>query len=353
MNELALNCPIPDYNHGTKVEEDHGHGSKAMSKLIADMQRWYGHEVQVHTDAACVPLPQGATSLSMTTDGHILSPYQIPGCNIGELAIIGSVNDTVVSGALPYYVAVYMRLTVGFPLSELQMVCESMGRTARDIGVAIVTGDTKVVPQDMGDGIEITTTVVGAFTKTRIPLQPTMVQPGDVAIVTGVLGRHYVAVAVARSEGKLVSPVTSDMRSLHKEVAILFDGGIKVRFMHDLTRGGLLDGVVGIAEHSGTNIVLDERRIPHHPAALAACKKWGHEILACPNEGTMIVFVDPRQAPQAIDLLRKVGSPDACVIGEVHPRDPGSRKGEAILRTTAGTERTLVQQPGKMFNRIC
>jgi hydrogenase expression/formation protein HypE len=350
---VMMQCPIPDMTHGLCVEAKHGHGSKAMAQLIAMMRTWYGHDVQVHTDAACIPIPSEATALSLTTDGHVLYPHTIPGCSIGELAIIGSVNDTVVSGAIPYYVAVQFRLTEGFPLSELQHVCEDMGRTASNIGITIVTGDTKVVPKDKGDGIEITTTVAGFFTRHRTKLSPDMIVPGDSVIVTGELGRHYAAVAVARSEGKLRSPVTSDLKSLHTEVAALYQAGIRVHTMRDLTRGGLLSAACSIAEDSGTTIMLTESIIPHHPTARSACKKWGHELLACPNEGTMLVFVDAEDTARAVQVLRTAGSPNACCIGQVHERDTHSIAGEVVLKTTAGTERTLTMLPGESFNRIC
>lgn len=349
----TLTCPIPDNPLlGASVELKHGAGTKAMDELIDKIfHSAFGDTLQCETDSAILTLPTGYSRLTMTTDGHVVDPPFFPGGDIGALAVIGTVNDLVVSGAEPLWMSVSFVIPEGFPLVDLQAIAHSMGRTARAIGVSIVTGDTKVLPKEDGRALMITTTGVGGIPEGRPPVAPKEVCKKDAVIVSGDLGRHFAAIVSARPEYGITSSVKSDMKPLHQEVRALFTQGVRVHCMRDLTRGGLTSGLCGIAGVARAHILVREEAIPLHPAAEAICEQWGFDRFSRANEGRMVLFVPKEDATRTLDALADAGSRYACVIGEV--LETGLPKGKVVMEMTSGVLRPMTLPSDKDVIRIC
>jgi hydrogenase expression/formation protein HypE len=236
----------------------------------------------------------------MATDGHVISPLFFPGGDIGALSVHGTVNDVAMLGAEPRWLSAGFILEEGLPLADLKRIVESMAAAAREAGVWVVTGDTKVVEMGKGDGVFITTTGVGVAPMAR-HISGTLARPGDAVIVSGTLGEHGVAVLSKRESLEFETAIVSDSAALHTLVASMLaavpEGA--VRTLRDPTRGGLATTLNEIARQSGVGMVLEEVAIPVQPQVAAACELLGLDVLYIANEGKLVAIV----APEAADAL--------------------------------------------------
>lgn len=298
-------------------------------------------------DAALLPIQAG--QLAFTTDTYVVSPLFFPGGDIGRLAVCGTVNDLAVKGAEPLWLSLGLVIEEGLPLDDLAAVAASIGRTAREAEVAVVTGDTKVVEKGRGDGIFVNTAGIGRVTMAHPP-GADRIAPGDALIVSGFLGDHGVAILARRSGISFTPEVRSDCAPLWTVVKAVLTAGLTVHAMRDLTRGGLAAALVQFAQTTGLCLQVDERALPIRDSVRGACDLLGLDPLAVANEGTMVVVCPPAQAEDVVSAMRgaQYGG-DARIVGEVS-REPG---GLAVLRSSIGGERVIAMPVGEDLPRIC
>ncbi len=333
-----------------RIDLTHGSGGRAMAQLIDQLFRpALGNDILAQgNDGATFALPPGR--VVMATDSHVVSPLFFPGGDIGALAVHGTVNDVAVMGAKPIYLAASFILEEGFPLAELKRIVESMGAAARAAGVAVVTGDTKVVEQGKGDGVFITTTGVGVVPD-GVEVGGDRARPGDVVLVSGHIGDHGMAIMSLRESLAFVSEIQSDSAALHGLVAeVLAAGGVGVRVLRDPTRGGLATTLNEIAGQSGVGMMLDEASIPVRPQVEAACEFLGLDPLYVANEGKLVVVVAPEAADAVLAALRahELGR-DAARIGTVY--EDANRFVQ--MTTRFGGRRIVDWLTGDQLPRIC
>ncbi|MBV9080894.1 MAG: hydrogenase expression/formation protein HypE, partial [Elusimicrobia bacterium] len=277
-------------------------------------------------------------------------PLFFPGGDIGTLAVHGTVNDLVVGGALPLYLTAAFILEEGLALTDLERIVASMRRACDAAGVALVTGDTKVVDRGKADGMYINTSGVGAIAD-GLSINPSQVRPGDAVIVNGDVGRHGMAIMAVREGLEFESRIESDTAPLAASVQALIDGGVEVHCLRDLTRGGLASGLNEIASVARVQIRVDEAAVPVRPDVAAACEILGLDPLHVANEGRFVAFVPAKDAGRAVELLAATGPAGTAprIIGSVlaHP--------EAVvtLRGSFGAERVLDMMSGEQLPRIC
>jgi len=294
-----------DFKHG-RVDMNHGAGGRAAAQLVEELfaRAFDNPALRQGDDGALLDIPPGHR-LVMATDGHVVSPLFFPGGDIGSLAVHGTVNDVAMLGATPLYLAASFILEEGFPLADLQRIVASMARAAKEAGVAIVTGDTKVVEQGHGDGVYITTTGVGVVPVHR-RISGSLAQPGDVVLLSGSIGDHGVAILSKRESLAFETEVLSDTAALNGLVAQLLaavpEGA--VRTLRDPTRGGLATTLNEIAKQSGVGMLLDEAAIPIQPQVEAACELLGLDALYIANEGKLIAIVAAEHAETALQALQ-------------------------------------------------
>ncbi|GII84425.1 hydrogenase expression/formation protein HypE [Sphaerisporangium siamense] len=325
----------------------HGAGGKATRTLIEAVF------LEAFSNPLLAPLADGAVAdgLAFTTDAYVVTPLFFPGGDIGDLAVNGTVNDLAMCGARPSYLSAAFVLEEGFPVEDLRRVTASMARAARDAGVPIVTGDTKVVQRGKADGCYITTAGVGTVDP-AVRLRASAARPGDAVIVSGPIGEHGVTVMLARGELDIEADLTSDTAPLAGLVACLLDscGQGQVRCLRDPTRGGVATVLNEIAGASEAAVVLDEDAVPVRPAVRGACELLGIDPLYVACEGRMIAVVDSGAAPAALDALRAhpLGA-GAAVIGRIAQDPPGL----VLLRTAFGGTRIVDVLVGDPLPRIC
>lgn len=343
----GLSCPLPA-GDGETVQLAHGGGGRAMARLLDAVIRpaFHDPELERRHDGALVALDGPA---AFTTDSYVVRPLFFPGGDIGTLAVHGTVNDLAMCGARPLYLSVGLILEEGLPLATLRRVVRSMREAALLSGVRLVTGDTKVVDRGKADGMFVSTAGIGRVVAPA-PVGPAGVRPGDAVVLSGDIGRHGMAVMAAREGLGFETALESDCAPLAAPVLALFEAGIAVHCLRDLTRGGLASAAVEIAEAAGRSIALEEAAIPVRADVGAACELLGLDPLHVANEGRFLAFVPARDAERAVAVLRRhPASAGAVVVGEVQEGPPG----RVSCRGPLGVARVIDMLNGEQLPRIC
>jgi hydrogenase expression/formation protein HypE len=325
----------------------HGAGGRATRTLVEAVF------LEAFRNPMLEPLADGAVAgdLAFTTDSYVVTPLFFPGGDIGDLAVNGTVNDLAMCGARPAYLSAGFILEEGFPLRDLRRIVASMAAAARAAGVAVVTGDTKVVQRGKADGCYITTAGVGTVDP-AVRLSAAAAEPGDAVLVSGPIGDHGVTVMLARGGFDIQADLTSDTAPLHGLTARLLDTcpGGRVRCLRDATRGGVATVLNEIAEASGVAVVLTEDAVPVRPAVRGTCELLGIDPLYAACEGRMVAVVDRDATDAALAALRShpLGA-GAAVIGRIADDPPGL----VLLRTSFGGTRIVDVLVGDPLPRIC
>lgn len=341
-----------------RITLDYGSGGLKTSELIESIL------LPAFDNAALSQLGDGAIlggsdKLVFSTDSFVVSPWKFPGGDIGKLSVCGTVNDLCMAGGIPKYLSLSFILEEGFSFSDFKSIVSSIADEAKQAGVSIVTGDTKVVDSGKGDGIYINTAGIG-FQQAVLPGK-SAIRPGDAVLVSGTIGCHGAAVMMARS-GLLRedSPLVSDCQPLHKiSAAALEAAGMtsestdlsaSIRILRDPTRGGVATTLNEFTEQMPFSIELDETALPVDPAVEAACDMLGLDPLYCACEGRMLVVCAPEAAEAVIDAIKKIpGGENAARIGTVTEDMPG----KVLLKTPIGGRRILAKLTGMQLPRIC
>jgi hydrogenase expression/formation protein HypE len=334
-----------------RVDMSHGAGGRAMADLIAGIFKdaLANPLIEQGNDQAAFPTP-AAGRMVMTTDGYVVSPIFFPGGDIGSLSVHGTVNDVAMAGAKPLYLSASYIIEEGFPLADLKRIADSMAAAAREAGVLIVTGDTKVVERGKADGVFISTAGVGVVPD-GIDLSGDRARPGDKVIVSGSIGDHGVAIMSSRENLTFETEVLSDSAPLNGLVETMVAvAGPALRLMRDPTRGGLAATLNELAHQSGVGFRIVEDRIPVKPQVAAACELLGLDPLNVANEGKLVAVVAPEAAEALVAAMRahRYGA-DAAVIGEVVADDD-----RFVQMTTGfGGGRIVDWLAGEQLPRIC
>jgi hydrogenase expression/formation protein HypE len=350
ITSFNLNCPVP------RVADDrivlaHGGGGRLTHQLIERIfiPAFSNPALEQRHDGAVVSV--GGSRLAFTTDSFVVRPLIFPGGNIGDLAVNGTVNDLAMCGARPVYLSSGFILEEGLPMETLRTVVASMQKAAADAGVKLVTGDTKVVDKGKGDGIFVNTSGIGLIEENlKAPITPASVQPGDVVIVSGDLGRHGVAILSVREGLEFESPILSDCANVWPAVEALLNAGIEIHCLRDLTRGGLATTLNEIASDRNACIKLQESLIPVNEVVQGACEILGLDPLYVANEGRFAAILPAAQADAAVEVLKKVSVSQGSVrIGSVE--EFPSRT--VVLQSRIGGNRVVDMLSGEQLPRIC
>ncbi len=333
-----------------RIDMGHGAGGRAAAQLIEEifLAAFDNPWLRQGNDGASFAIPAGHRMV-MATDAHVISPLFFPGGDIGCLSVHGTVNDVAMMGARPLYLAASFILEEGFPLAELQRIVQSMAAAAREAGVPVVTGDTKVVEQGKGDGVFISTTGVGVVPH-GVDVSGANARAGDVVLLSGTMGDHGVAVLSQRESLEFETTITSDTAALHTLVAAMLDASSAIRVLRDPTRGGLATTLNEIARQSGVGMLLDEAAIPVLPEVDAACELLGLDPLYVANEGKLVAVVPPDAADAVLAAMRAhPHGANAARIGVVS-EDPHHF---VQMNTRFGGRRVVDWLSGEQLPRIC
>lgn len=328
---------------------EHGSGGLLTHELITEVfLRHFRNPLLARLEDSAV-LELQEMRLCMTTDSYVVSPIFFPGGDIGSLAVYGTVNDLAVCGGRPLALSCSVIIEEGFSLKTLNAVCASMAAAASRAQVQIVTGDTKVVPKGKGDGIYITTSGIGIITYHE-PLSVSRIRPGDAIILSGTIGDHGAAILCSREGIEFESPLFSDSAPLNAMIEHVLAASTRIRFMRDVTRGGLGGILSEIALQRGLALHIDERAIPVQEQVRGVCEAFGFDPLFLANEGKMVLVCDPADAARVLQAMQEHPCGiHAAVIGRV-----GDRADARVIMTTCiGGERVVELPTGELVPRIC
>jgi hydrogenase expression/formation protein HypE len=327
----------------------HGAGGKATRALVEGLflEAFRNEALEPLGDAAIVDLE--GSRLAFTTDSYVVKPIFFPGGSIGDLAVNGTVNDLAVSGAVPQWLSAGFVIEEGFAVADLRRVAVDMARAADAAGVAIATGDTKVVERGNADGVYVNTAGIGLVAP-RVDLRAENVRPGDRVLVSGTLGDHGMAVMIARGDLKLEADIESDTAPVHELTAALLELGDAVRWMRDPTRGGIAAALNELARDAGIAVVLTEEALPVQPQVAGACEILGIDPLYVANEGKLVAIVSPEAAEAALESLhaRTLGG-RAAIVGVIADEPEAL----VLLETSLGGRRIVDMLVGDPLPRIC
>lgn len=344
----GLNCPVPKNDYDTIVLA-HGGGGTLTHQLIERLfKRYFSNtELDLLNDGAVLQVEKGRIALS--TDSYVVSPVIFPGGTIGELAVHGTVNDIAMCGAIPKYLTASFILEEGLAMTELEVIVSSMAVAAKNSGITIVTGDTKVVPRGKGDMVFITTSGIGVIPQER-SIHYSSINAGDAIIISGTIADHGMAIMSVREGLEFESEIRSDTAPLSGLVEAMYAVSSKIKFLRDPTRGGVASTLNEIAESTQKGLRIVEQSVPVKENVRSACEILGFDPLYVANEGKLIAIVDPADAEKIVAAMKRhpYGC-DAAIIGNVTDAHPSV----VVLQTSIGGERVVDMISGEQLPRIC
>lgn len=341
----------------TQVMLGHGSGGSMMKRIIDDvfLNAYGSEELASGDDAAILDATQlqDGSKLAFSTDSFVVTPHFFPGGDIGRLAVCGTVNDVATSGAIPKWISCSMILEEGFPMDDLVSICESISECAREAGVKVVTGDTKVVNKGNGDGIFINTSGIGVLAP-GITLSGANCKPGDKVLLTGTIGDHGITIMSCREGLNFHAEIQTDAAPLNHLIQNVLQAAPSVRCFRDPTRGGIASTLNELAAQSNVDFLIEESAVPVKPQVMGACEMLGYDVMQVANEGKMICVVASDEAEAALDAMKasKYGE-DAAIIGEVQEVGSDDRGPKVFLQTAFGSRRILDMLVGEQLPRIC
>ncbi len=341
-------CPLP-ISERANILLGHGSGGVLGAQLLERVfLPAFANSILDRLDDQAV-LEIDGVRIAFTTDSFVVTPIEFPGGDIGRLAVNGTINDLAVGGARPRYIAAAFILEEGLPIADLQRIVDSMRQAADAAGVAIVTGDTKVVGKGSGDQLFITTTGIGIVAP-HVALSAERVRAGDVVLVSGTIGDHGMAIMAMRQELGLGGTIESDTAPLHGLVEQMLRASDQIHVMRDPTRGGVAATLSEIARRASVGIELDETAVPVRDTVRGACELLGLDPLHVANEGKLVAFVAAAHADLVLQAMRRhpLGR-DAARIATVTDAHPGM----VIARTSIGGSRVVELAFGELLPRIC
>jgi hydrogenase expression/formation protein HypE len=344
----GLSCPLPFSDYAT-VQMAHGGGGRLTQQLIETLflPQFRNEFLEPLHDGAVVTI--GGARVAFSTDSYVVQPIVFPGGTIGDLAVNGTVNDLAMCGAVPLYLSSAFIIEEGLPMDDLGQIVRAMQKAARDAGVALVTGDTKVVDKGKGDRLFVNTAGIGLVAP-GVDIRPARALPGDIIILNGPIAEHGMAVMSVRQGLSFETHIISDTAPLNGLVATMLAVWEDIHVLRDPTRGGVASALNEIAAASETGITLQEDWIPVVDEVRGACEILGLDPLYVANEGKLIAVV-PREGADAVLAAMRAHPLGAGskVIGEVVADHPGV----VVMKSRIGGSRVVDMLSGEQLPRIC
>ena len=343
-----LTCPLPPRDYPLVVM-GHGGGGKLSAELVEQLflPAFRNETLEQLSDAAVLPNVTGR--LAFSTDSYVVRPLFFPGGSIGDLAVNGTVNDLAMVGARPLYLSAGFIIEEGFSMDELSRVVHAMAAAAREAGIPVVTGDTKVVDRGHGDGCYINTAGVGQVDD-HVLLAPSRVRAGDAIIVSGTIADHGMAIMSVREGLQFDAVIASDSAPLHTLVQAMLASKANIRVLRDPTRGGVASALNELARSANVGMTIDEMSVPIHLTTQSACELLGMDPMFVANEGKLLAIVSPADAESLLSVMREhpLGR-EAAIIGHV----TDEHRGIVVARTAIGGKRVIAMMIGEQLPRIC
>ncbi len=327
----------------------HGSGGKASHQLIEGLfYKHFQNDILLQGNDASI-LHKISGRIAVSTDSFVIHPIFFPGGDIGKLSVYGTVNDLAMTGAKPLYITLAFIIEEGFSMGDLEKIVASIGEAAKEAGVKIVAGDTKVVESGSVDQIYINTTGIGILPE-DIDIGGQNAKTGDKIIISGTIGDHGTAIMALRKGFEFSIDLESDCGLLSGMIHEILHTGAKVKVLRDPTRGGLATTLNEISKQSNVGLVLEEAAVPVKHEVRSMCEILGLDPIYIANEGKLVVIVAEEDAEAVLGVMKShpMGK-DAAIIGTV----VHSPQGQVYVKTEIGGTRILQMPVGELLPRIC
>ncbi|MFW9877070.1 MAG: hydrogenase expression/formation protein HypE [Candidatus Thorarchaeota archaeon] len=302
-------------------------------------------------DGATIPLENYEKEIVITADGHTIYPLFFPGGDLGTLSVCGTVNDLIMMGAEPLALTSMIIIEEGFKFNQLEKIVNSMNLIAEKVNVAIIAGDTKVMPRGSLNEIIIATTGIGIKDK-KIKILDKNLKPGDKIILTGSIGDHGTALMASREGLNIYTDLKSDISILveiYNAIKLEISNNL-IHAMKDPTRGGIAAALNEWALKSNISIWIDEEKVLIKKQVSAICDMLGLDPYNIASEGRALLAVDSDQSENILEKIKSTDiGKDAEIIGEVKSENPK----RVLLRTIVGGTRFVDMPLGEPIPRIC
>lgn len=333
-----------------RVTMSHGGGGKDSTLLIRDIfYRCFNNDILLQGGDAGIIQGEGHT-IAITTDSFVVNPFFFPGGDIGKLSVCGTVNDLAVSGATPLYITAAFILEEGFFLRDLRKIVMSMANTAKEAGVKIVAGDTKVVEKGKAEGVYINTTGVGYFQGNSYIPDKNSMKIGDKILINGDIGDHGMCIMGEREFMGISEGLESDCTPLNSIIKEVMSVTSRIRIMRDPTRGGVAATLYELMEDTHKGVLLYEDTLPFKASVKDFASLLGVDPLYSANEGKFICIVDKDDAEAVLTEMKKhpLGK-NSAIIGEIVE----DKEERVYMKTCLGGTRILKVAEGELLPRIC
>jgi hydrogenase expression/formation protein HypE len=331
----------------THITLAHGNGGRFMRELIEEVfaRHLANDSLDVQVDAASLTLE--SREIVFTTDGFTVQPLEFPGGDIGSLAVHGTSNDLAVAGAIPKYLSLNAFIEEGTEIALLERIIDSLAHAAKQAGVKVVTGDTKVLRRGEGGGVYLATTGIG-IKDPGFDLGLVHIRDGDAILVSGAVGDHGISVLLAREQYGLRGDLKSDSAHVLPLTRAL-SGMDGVRFMRDPTRGGLATVCHELLRATKIGVRIQHRTIPINDPVQSVCDMLGYDPLFLACEGRVVAIVDPDMADQVLEKWQALPEGrDAAIFGHMD-----ASLSQVVLETELGGERIIEELEDDPLPRIC
>lgn len=338
-------------NKLSKIELGHGSGGQMSHELIEEVFFRHFNNPYLFQEGDSAVISSVPGRIAITTDSYVIKPLFFPGGDIGKLAVAGTVNDLAVAGAIPRYLTAGFILEEGLDRETLIKVVKSMRAEGDRAGIIVIAGDTKVVEKGQADQLYINTAGVGFYPEKGFSSNlPGTIMDGDVIIINGTPGDHEASIINAREGIFEETQLYSDCASLNGLIEILLHNYRGIKFMRDITRGGLAGILNEIARIKDTGIEINEPNIPVSAAVKSFCEMLGYDMMHLASEGKFVMITEASPAEKIMSEMKKhEHGKDAAIIGKITSEHPG----EVVLNTAIGGRRLLNSPLGSLVPRIC
>ncbi len=259
---------------------------------------------RIGEDAAAIEM--GETVLIVTTD-----PITFATSEIGYYSVMVNANDIATTGAEPKWYTVSILLPEGKGTEDLAgTIFNQIHQACEKLNISLIGGHTEITY-----GLDrpiIVGQMIGEVQKGAL-ITTSGAEPGDLVLLskgiciegTSLIAREKEVDLLSRGiSGDLVERARRFLFdpgiSIVKEARLAFRAG-RVHSMHDITEGGLANGLHELSMAAGVEIEVDKESIPVYEESRILCEAFGLDPLGVIASGSLLITASPTETEKILE----------------------------------------------------
>lgn len=257
----------------------------------------------------------------------VLSTDPITGATkgLGRLAIHISCNDIATNGAEPVGVLMTILVPPSATENDIDTIMKDAEKAASEINVQIIGGHTEIT--DAVNRIVISTTVIGKQRKDTLP-DISKIKTGDKILITKYAAIEGTSIIANELEEELIQKLGKEKLDIAKSMDSMLSvvkegiicGEIGVRYMHDITEGGIYGAVWEASKAINKGVKIYENLIPVKEVTKEIADILDIDLYRLISSGSMLIIAENDKTPIIEKELNKHGI-KSTIIGEVIEKD--------------------------------